>query len=106
MGQEDQADWRRLVFSGYQVNDALMAAARSDAVFMHCLPAHRGQEVSDAVLDGAQSIVVDQAANRLHLQKALIMDLVSAKRNVEQIKAIAELAGKPVESLAKATLEV
>ena len=106
MGQEDQADWRRQVFSGYQVNDALMAAARPDAVFMHCLPAHRGQEVSDAVLDGAQSIVVEQAANRLHLQKALMVDLVSAQENIQKVEASAELTGKPAEPLAKATLQV
>jgi ornithine carbamoyltransferase len=80
MGQEADADWRRVVFAGYQVNDALMALARPDAVFMHCLPAHRGEEVTDAVIDGAQSIVVEQAENRLHLQKALMAALVPAAR--------------------------
>ena len=76
MGQESQAEWRRVAFAGYQVNDTLMGLAASDAVFMHCLPAHRGEEVTDAVLDGPQSIVVEQAENRLHLQKGLMALLV------------------------------
>jgi ornithine carbamoyltransferase len=80
MGQEQDAAWRRVSFAGYQVNDMLMSAAKPDALFMHCLPAHRGEEVTDSVLDGAQSIVVEQAANRLHLQKALMVELVAAKR--------------------------
>jgi len=80
MGQEADADWRRVVFAGYQVNDALMALARPDAVFMHCLPAHRGEEVTDSVIDGPQSVVVEQAENRLHLQKALMAALVPATR--------------------------
>ncbi len=78
MGQEAEADWRRVVFAGYQVNDAMMALAAPDAVFMHCLPAHRGEEVTDAVIDGPQSIVVPQAANRLHLQKALMVRLADS----------------------------
>ena len=80
MGQEADADWRRVVFAGYQVNDALMALARPDAVFMHCLPAHRGEEVTDSVIDGPQSVVVEQAENRLHLQKALMAAVVPATR--------------------------
>ena len=75
MGREAEADWRRVAFAGYQVNEALMAKAASDAVFMHCLPAHRGEEVTDAVLDGPQSIAVEQAENRLHLQKGLMLRL-------------------------------
>ncbi len=78
MGQERDAAWRRVVFAGYQVDDALMRLASPDALFMHCLPAHRGQEVTDAVLDGPQSIVIEQAENRLHLQKALMTRLVEA----------------------------
>jgi ornithine carbamoyltransferase len=75
MGQRGGADWRRVAFAGYQVNEALMAKAAPDAVFMHCLPAHRGEEVTDAVLDGSQSIAVEQAENRLHLQKGLMLRL-------------------------------
>ena len=79
MGQEAQAEWRRVCFSGYRVDDELMAYARKDALFMHCLPAHRGEEVTDQVLDGEQSIVLPQAENRLHLQKALMVRLVEAR---------------------------
>jgi len=78
MGQEKDADWRRVVFAGYQVDEALMRLASPEALFMHCLPAHRGEEVTDAVLDGPQSIVIEQAENRLHLQKALMTRLVEA----------------------------
>jgi ornithine carbamoyltransferase len=79
MGQEKEADWRRVVFAGYRVDDALMAHAQGDALFMHCLPAHRGEEVTDSVLDGPQSIVIEQAENRLHLQKALMVSLAEAR---------------------------
>jgi len=78
MGQEKDAEWRRVMFAGFQVNEDLMAAAKPDAVFMHCLPAHRGEEVTDAVMDGPRSIVIEQAANRLHLQKGLMLALVRA----------------------------
>jgi len=78
MGQEDQAAWRRVAFAGYQINDALMALAAPGALFMHCLPAHRGEEVTDEVLDGPRSIAVDQAENRLHLQKGLMLTLLDA----------------------------
>jgi len=72
MGQEEEAELRRQAFQGYQVDEALMKRAKADAVFMHCLPAHRGEEVSAEVLDGPQSIVFDQAENRLHVQKAIL----------------------------------
>jgi len=75
MGREAEADWRRVAFAGYQVNDTLMTKAAEGAVFMHCLPAHRGEEVTDQVLDGPQSIAVEQAENRLHLQKGLMLRL-------------------------------
>ena len=75
MGQEAEAQHRRKVFAPYQVNEALMAAA-GDAVFMHCLPAHRGEEATDEVMDGPASIIFDQAENRLHAQKALLMLLM------------------------------
>jgi ornithine carbamoyltransferase len=72
MGQEHEAEARFDVFAPYQVNAALMAHARPGALFMHCLPAHRGQEVTDDVIDSAGSVVFDQAENRLHVQKALL----------------------------------
>ncbi len=72
MGQEAEAEARRSVFHPYQVNEALMAEADPEALFMHCLPAHRGEEVSAGVLDGAKSVVWDEAGNRLHAQKALL----------------------------------
>lgn len=72
MGQEDETDTRVAVFGRYQVNAALMSHARADALFLHCLPAHRGQEVSAEVIDSPASVVFDQAENRLHVQKALL----------------------------------
>jgi ornithine carbamoyltransferase len=77
MGREAEAERRRRDFASYQVNDALVARAKADAVFMHCLPAHRGQEVSDAVIDSPRSVVFDQAENRLHVQKAVLMALLA-----------------------------
>jgi ornithine carbamoyltransferase len=72
MGQEAEEEQRRQVFGPYQVNAELMARAAPGAIFMHCLPAHRGQEVTDEVIDGPQSVVWDQAENRLHIQKAIL----------------------------------
>jgi ornithine carbamoyltransferase len=72
MGQEQESRERELVFAPYQVNEALMARAESGALFMHCLPAHRGEEVTSAVLDSKASVVFDQAENRLHAQKAIL----------------------------------
>ena len=76
MGQEAEQERRREAFSRYQVNEPLMGFARPGALVMHCLPAHRGEEITDAVLDGANSIVLDQAENRLHAQKAIILELL------------------------------
>ncbi len=76
MGSEAEEKQRLAVFPPYQVNERLMQEAKRDAIFMHCLPAHRGKEVSDAVLDGKQSIVFDQAENRLHIQKAIMLVLL------------------------------
>jgi ornithine carbamoyltransferase len=76
MGQEAEADKKKVAFKPYQVNANLMANAKPDAVFMHCLPAHREEEVTSEVLDGPQSIVLDQAENRLHVQKALMVLLM------------------------------
>ncbi|QHS09906.1 ornithine carbamoyltransferase [Sinimarinibacterium sp. NLF-5-8] len=72
MGQEAETQRRLAAFSGYQVNTALMARAKADALFMHCLPAHRGEEVSSEVIDGTQSVVWDEAENRLWAQMALL----------------------------------
>jgi ornithine carbamoyltransferase len=72
MGQEDEKTKREAAFAPYQVNSALMSVANSDALFMHCLPAHREEEVSADVIDGKQSVVWDEAENRLHAQKALL----------------------------------
>jgi ornithine carbamoyltransferase len=76
MGQEVEAEARAKLFAPFQVNAALLAAAAPDAVVMHCLPAHRGQEITDEVMDGPQSIVFDQAENRLHAQKAILAALL------------------------------
>jgi ornithine carbamoyltransferase len=78
MGQEAEGEWRRIAFAGYQVDGKLMSVAKPDALFMHCLPAHRGEEVTAEVIDGPQSVVIEEAENRLHLQKALMAELVTA----------------------------
>jgi ornithine carbamoyltransferase len=72
MGQEAEADNRREAFAGFTVDERLMEAAAPDAVFLHCLPAHRGEEVAAAVLEGPQSLVWQQAENRLHAQRGLL----------------------------------
>jgi len=72
MGEEDEAVIRRNDFRNYQVNDELVSLAKKDVYIMHCLPAHRGEEITDDVIDGKNSIVYDQAENRLHVQKALL----------------------------------
>ena len=79
MGHEDEQKQRELAFKGYQVNADVMNAAQNDALFMHCLPAHRGEEVSAEVIDGAQSVIFDEAENRLHAQKALLEFLLCKK---------------------------
>lgn len=79
MGQEEEQAEREKAFSGYQVDDRVMAFAKPDALFMHCLPAHRGEEVSASVIDGSQSVVWDEAENRLHVQKALLEFLMLRK---------------------------
>ncbi|MCK5862061.1 MAG: ornithine carbamoyltransferase, partial [Candidatus Hydrogenedentes bacterium] len=76
MGQEAETLEREKIFAPYQVNASLMALAKPDALFMHCLPAHRGHEVSDEVIDGANSVCFDQAENRLHAQKAVLATLL------------------------------
>jgi ornithine carbamoyltransferase len=77
MGQEAEAQKREKVFAGYQVNASLMQHAASDAVILHCLPAHRGKEITDEMMDGPQSLVFPQAENRLHAQKAVLVHLLA-----------------------------
>jgi ornithine carbamoyltransferase len=72
MGQEAEQQERAARFAGFQVNHQLLAGAAPDALFMHCLPAHRGEEVTDEVIDGPQSVVFDEAENRLHAQKGIL----------------------------------
>jgi ornithine carbamoyltransferase len=72
MGQEANRSQRLEAFRGYQVDESLMALAKPDAIFMHDLPAHRGEEITESVIEGPQSVVFDQAENRLHAQKALL----------------------------------
>jgi len=81
MGQEQEAVQRKKIFASYQVNSHLMALAKRDAVFMHCLPAHRGDEVSDDVLDGPRSVVLEQAENRLHIAKAVLLALLGNQQH-------------------------
>jgi len=86
MGFEHESTKREPIFRPFQVNEALMAKAKPSAVFMHCLPARRNAEVTDAVIDSAQSIVFDQAENRLHAQKALLLLLLGGLANVEKFQ--------------------
>jgi len=77
MGQEAETEARRDAFTRFRIDEALMDAAGPDAVAMHCLPAHRGEEISSAVMDGPQSIIWDQSENRLHVQKALLVEVLA-----------------------------
>jgi ornithine carbamoyltransferase len=76
MGQEAEKEERKKIFRKYQVNEEMLALAREDAIVMHCLPAHRGEEITDDVIDGSHSVVIDQAENRLHVQKAVMEILI------------------------------
>jgi ornithine carbamoyltransferase len=76
MGQEGETAIRLNIFRPYQVNEALFAHARPDAIFLHCLPAHRGEEVTDEVIESPRSVVFQQAENRLHAQKAIMFNLM------------------------------
>ena len=80
MGQEAETEERRDAFRAYQVNDALLDAAGGEVVAMHCLPAHRGEEITSEVMDGPRSIILDQSENRLHVQKALLVGILEAAR--------------------------
>ena len=77
MGQEAETEERRDAFAAYQVNDALLDVAGPDALAMHCLPAHRGEEITSAVMDGPRSLIWEQSENRLHVQKALLVELLA-----------------------------
>lgn len=79
MGQEQEKENRTKIFASFQVNKSLMAKAKKGVFFMHCLPAHRGEEVTDDVIDSSQSIVYDQAENRLHVQKVIMLSLLGKK---------------------------
>jgi ornithine carbamoyltransferase len=72
MGHESENEERKKIFKNYQINKRLLKEAKKDAIVMHCLPAHRGEEISSDVIDGPQSVVIDQAENRLHVQKAIL----------------------------------
>ena len=77
MGQEDQAEARQAVFAPFQVNSGLMAGAKKDAIVMHCLPAHKNEEITEEVFEGPQSVVWDQAENKLHMHKAILETLIN-----------------------------
>jgi ornithine carbamoyltransferase len=79
MGQEDETEARKKIFSPYQVNQKLISGADRDCLVMHCLPAHRGDEITDEVMDGPHSVVFDEAENRLHVQKAILVMLMGVK---------------------------
>ncbi len=72
MGFEQESETRKIAFKLYQVNQDLVSKAKDDVIILHCLPAHRGEEITDEVIDGPHSVVIDQAENRLHAQKAVL----------------------------------
>jgi len=80
MGQEEEQEERNIIFKEYQVNKQLIAFGKKDAIIMHCLPAHRGEEITADVLDGPQSVIMDQAENRLHVQKAIMEILIGGQK--------------------------
>jgi ornithine carbamoyltransferase len=80
MGQEEEHNKREKAFTGFTVNAKLMSLAAPDAIFLHCLPAHRGEEVAAEVIDGKQSVVWDEAENRLHIQKAILAVVIAGER--------------------------
>ena len=82
MGIETELDKRKRIFEPYQVNTDLIAQASKDVIVMHCLPAHRGEEITDEVVDGSHSVVLDQAENRLHVQKAIMEILMGMGSNL------------------------
>jgi len=99
MGQEAETEKRRLVFPPYQVNAALLAEAAPDAIVMHCLPAHRGEEITDEVMDGPHSVVFPQAENRLHAQKAILYHLLVDQGEMPTRKTMRKTAKKAARTL-------
>jgi ornithine carbamoyltransferase len=87
MGQENEGEERRRAFEGFQVNQALMDLAPADALFLHCLPAHRGEEVTDEVLDGPRSVALEQAENRLHAHKAILLAVLAGQEGMTHKQA-------------------
>jgi len=83
MGREQEAEVRRRAFQGYQINQNLIAQAKKDVIVMHCLPAHRGEEITHDALEGEHSVVFDQAENRLHVQKAIMVWLVKGFKGLK-----------------------
>jgi len=81
MGQEAEREHRSRVFKTYQVNENLLSHAQEDYIVMHCLPAHRGEEITSGVIDGPHSVVLDQAENRLHVQKAILETLMKEEKS-------------------------
>jgi len=79
MGQEDEKEKKIKIFKDYQINKELFSLAKSDAIFLHCLPAYRGYEVTEDVIDGPNSVIFDEAENRLHAQKAVLVKLMQDK---------------------------
>ncbi len=77
MGKDEERDQRKQIFMPYQVNSKLLGAAKPDAIVMHCLPAHRGEEITEEVMEGPRSVIFDQAENRLHVQKAILLHLLT-----------------------------
>jgi ornithine carbamoyltransferase len=86
MGKEKEGARRRVAFKGFQVDQAMVEAAGKDVLVMHCLPAHRGEEITDEVLDGPNSIVFDQAENRLHAQKVLLEVLLGGRKKKQSTR--------------------
>jgi ornithine carbamoyltransferase len=76
MGQEEEAVARKKAFEGFQINSRVMGLAKKDAIVMHCLPAHRNEEITDEVMEGPRSVIWDEAENRLHIQKAILDRLI------------------------------
>ena len=95
MGQEEEAEIRRRAFAGWSVDAALMKAANEHAVFLHCLPAHRGEEVTAEVIDGPQSVVWQQAGNRMHAVRALFADLAGPGIRLGERSPLMSMLGKP-----------
>jgi ornithine carbamoyltransferase len=91
MGQEQEAAERRKIFKNYQINEKLLQRAKSDCVVMHCLPAHRGEEITADVLEGKHSIIIDEAENRLHVQKGIIGFLFSKRTNGKAAHPVQEV---------------